>query len=87
MADGDGLLYYQQAQVRVLADEVLYVSRGNRRVVVVTETQRYVTGDRLEVWEEKLPNLLFYPVHKSFLVNLHHVTKYAYLRSQHSILG
>ena len=74
----DVFVYAQQAQVRVLVDDVLYVTRENRRVVVVTQTQRYVTGDRLEVWEEKLPNLFFYPVHKSFLVNLHHVTKYAY---------
>ena len=58
----DVFVYAQQAQVRVLVDDVLYVTRENRRVVVVTQTQRYVTGDRLEVWEEKLPNLFFYPV-------------------------
>lgn len=74
----DVFVYARQAQVRILVDDILYVTRENRRVAVVTATQRYVTGDRLDVWEEKLPNLFFYPVHKSFLVNLHHVTKYAY---------
>ena len=74
----DVYLYDRQAQVRVLVDEILYVTRENRRVVVATQTQRYLTGERLDVWQEKLPNLFFYPVHKSFLVNLHHVTKYAY---------
>ena len=42
------------------------------------QTQRYLTGERLDVWQERLPNLFFYPVHKSFLVNLHYVAKYAY---------
>ena len=74
----DVFVYNQQAQVRLLVDDILYVTRENRRVVVVTQTQRYLTGERLDVWQERLPNLFFYPVHKSFLVNLHHVTKYAY---------
>ena len=74
----DVYLYDRQAQVRVLVDEILYVTRENRRVVVATQTQRYLTRERLDVWQERLPNLFFYPVHKSFLVNLHYVAKYAY---------
>ena len=36
----DVFVYAQQAQVQVLVDDILYVTRENRRVAVVTETQR-----------------------------------------------
>ena len=36
------------------------------------------TKETFDEWCEKLPQLFFYPVHKSFLVNLHYVSQYSY---------
>ena len=63
---------------RVIADDILYVTRDGRRVNVVTSGKVYSTADKFDDLCEELPQLIFYPVHKSFLVNLHYVDRYTY---------
>lgn len=65
-------------QQRVIVDDILYVTREGRRVSLVTENQVYNISEKFDDFCEKLPQLFFYPVHKSFFVNLHYVEKYAY---------
>ena len=74
----DFFLYDQKTQKRTLVDDVLYVTRQNRKVLLVTQTSRVFTRESFDGWCEKLPNLFFYRVHKSFLVNLHYVDEYNY---------
>ena len=74
----DFFVYNQRAQQRILVDDVIYVMRDNRRVVLITQSDRFFTRESFDDWCERLPNLFFYQVHKSFLVNLHYVNKYAY---------
>lgn len=63
---------------RVIADDILYVTRDGRRASVITSEKMYSTTDKFDDLCEKLPQLFFYPVHKSFLVNLHYVNRYVY---------
>ena len=63
---------------RVIADDILYITRDGRRVNVVTSEKVYSTADKFDDLCEKLPQLFFYPVHKSFFVNLHYVDRYTY---------
>ena len=65
-------------QRRVIADDIMYVTRDGRKVSIVTKTQSFCTADKFDELCEKLPQLFFYPVHKSFLVNLHYVERYSY---------
>lgn len=74
----DFFLYDQKAQKRILVDDVMYVMRDNRRIILTTRDNSFSTRESFDDWCEKLPNLFFYQVHKSFLVNLHYVNKYAY---------
>ena len=74
----DIFLYDQKTQKRTLVDDVLYVTRQNRKVLLVTQTSQVFTREGFDDWCEKLPNLFFYQVHKSFLVNLHYVDEYSY---------
>ncbi len=74
----DLFLYDQKAQKRILVDDIMYVMRDNRRVILTTRDNSFSTRESFDDWCEKLPNLFFYQVHKSFLVNLHYVNKYAY---------
>lgn len=70
---GDGC-----SQRRVLVDDIMYVTRDNRRVVMVTKNNTFVTKESFDEWCDRLPALFFYQVHKSFFVNLHYVDVYSY---------
>ncbi len=74
----DTYLSANGVQQRILVDDILYVTRNNRKVVLITQSREYYTKETFDEWCDKLPSLFFYPVHKSFLVNLHYVEKYAY---------
>ena len=63
---------------RVIADDILYLTREGRKVIVTTTTQKFSTTEKYDDLCAKLPQLFFYPVHKSFLINLHHVQQYTY---------
>lgn len=65
-------------QHRVIADDILYVTREGRRTSIVTTAKTYYVTEKFDELCEKLPQLFFYPVHKSFFVNLHYVQRYAY---------
>ena len=66
------------AQQRVTADDILYVTRDGRRVLVCTTSKEYSAAEKFDDLCNKMPQLFFYPVHKSFLVNLHYVERYTY---------
>ncbi len=74
----DLFLSENSAIQQVIADDILYVTRDGRRASVVTSEKVYSTADKFDDLSEKLPQLFFYPVHKSFLVNLHYVNRYTY---------
>ncbi len=59
-------------------DDILVVKTEGREICVVTGQETYTLWDTLEEWETKLNAPYFYRVHKSFLVNLHHVRQYSY---------
>lgn len=65
-------------QQKILVDDILYITRENRKILMVSKQGSFYTRDTMDQWCEKLPSLFFYYVHKSFLVNLHYVRKYAY---------
>ena len=70
---------HQMAFQKILVDDIVYIRRENRKVILRTrEGKEYVTRRDLNQWMEELPNTFFYLVHKSFLVNLHYITKNSY---------
>lgn len=66
------------AQKKIPADDILYVERDNRKVILHTLDEKYITRESFDFWEDALQSTYFYTVHKSFIVNLHYVTKYDY---------
>ncbi|MBR5676586.1 MAG: response regulator transcription factor [Paludibacteraceae bacterium] len=74
----DLYLYSDGAYKQVLADEIMYIERKNRKVYVHTTTDVLCVRDDYESCCQRLPVTFFYGVHKSFYVNLHYVQKYAY---------
>ena len=74
----DLYLYTDGAFKQVLADDILYIERKNRKVYVHTVTDTLTVRDDYESCCQRLPVTFFYGVHKSFYVNLHYVQRYAY---------
>ena len=74
----DIFLYGDNAQQRVLVDDILYITRCNRKVTVVTNHQSFTIRNGFDELSQKMPPLFFYEVHKSFNVNLHYVKQYSY---------
>lgn len=75
----DLFLYNNGEHQKILVDNIVYIKRENRKVILTTNSgNEYITKESLEHWTEKLPNTFFYLVHKGFLVNLHYVTKCSY---------
>ena len=62
----------------VESDDILYAERAHRRTIFITRQGRLEVMGSLDSWREKLPQDLFYLVHKSFLVNLRAVCTYSY---------
>ncbi len=65
-------------QNKFLVDDILYIARVNRKILLVSKQGSFYTRETMEQWCEKLPPLFFFYVHKSFLVNLHYVRTYAH---------
>lgn len=71
-------LWSNGEQQRILADDILYITRSNRKTLLVSKQDTYFTRETLDEWCGKLPQRFFYLVHKSYLVNLHYVNRYSY---------
>lgn len=65
-------------QQRIIADEIRYVTRNGRKVSVFTKDNTFYVSNKYDEVCNQLPQLFFYPVHKSFFVNLHDVDQYSY---------
>lgn len=80
----DVFLYSGGVQQRVLVDDILYLTLDGRKVAIQTIKSRFLVTGKLEEWIERFPHAFFRQPHKSFLVNLHHVERYAYSELQMS---
>lgn len=80
----DVFLYSGGVQQRVLVDDILYLTLDGRKVAIQTAKSRFLVTGKLEEWIERFPHIFFRQPHKSFLVNLHHVERYAYSELQMS---
>lgn len=75
----DLFLYNGGEDKKILVDDIVYIRRENRKTILHTKDgKEYVTRRDLNQWMEELPNTFFYQIHKSFLVNLHYITKNSY---------
>ncbi|QNU66245.1 LytTR family transcriptional regulator DNA-binding domain-containing protein [Ruminiclostridium herbifermentans] len=50
--------------------DIFYLAAKDRKVSVVTKTERYLSSYSLNYWEGKLKNLFFFRCHNSYLVNM-----------------
>lgn len=62
--------------VSVMSDDILFVETVGRTTRIVTVKGEYVSENKMNFWKEKLSASFFFPVHKSFIINMKHLTGY-----------
>lgn len=60
----------------VLSNDIQYIGIVNRFTKVVTIKGEYISKNKIDFWKEKLSAPFFYQVHKSFIINMKHITDY-----------
>lgn len=74
----DIYLYSNNIQQRVLVDDIVYLTLEGRKVAIHTIKSKFLVTGKISEWANRFPHSFFRQVHKSFIVNLHYVEKYAY---------
>jgi DNA-binding LytR/AlgR family response regulator len=54
--------------------DVLYLESNNNYVTVHTKEKKHIVRNSLQQYMEHFDSTTFFRVHRSFVVNLHHVT-------------
>ena len=60
----------------VFASEIVSVEASGRKVIVHTTSKDYESIHNMQYWIEHLPNSSFFQTHRSFIINLKHVTEF-----------
>lgn len=65
-----------KASINILSDDIIFVETVGRNTRVVTVKGEYTSENKMDFWKSKLIASFFYPVHKSFIINMKHITNY-----------
>lgn len=60
----------------VLSDDIVYIETTGRTTRVVTVIDEFMSENKMDFWKSKLIASFFYNVHKSFIINMKHVSDY-----------
>ena len=63
---------------KICINDIIYVKRENRKVIMVTVNEKFTVRESLNEWEERLKEKYFYKLHNSFIVNIHWIREYMY---------
>ncbi len=68
-------LYADKTIYSILAQDILYIKAEVDYVKIVTKKKEFLVLDSLRNWNEKLQGLGFVQVHRSYLININHISK------------
>ena len=73
-------VYFHSGNIvkKIVTDDIIYLSREGRQTILSTTGGEYLVKGSFDEWCSRLPNLYFSQVHKSFMINLHHIEIYKY---------
>ena len=61
---------------RVYSSDIILVEIKGRSTMVVTSEGTFMSSNKIDFWQEKLSSSNFFRVHRSYIVNIDHITKY-----------
>lgn len=65
-----------EVSTNVLSDDIVYIETVGRATRVVTVKGEYLSENKMDFWKQKLIASFFYKVHKSYIINMKHITDY-----------
>ncbi len=72
---GRMMLHHREGVTFVNTQDIVLIQREDRATVIYTRTgDRYVTGDSLAETEARLDPAVFFRSHKSYIINLNHIS-------------
>ena len=72
---GRMMLHHREGVTFINMQDIVLVQREDRATVIYTKgSNRYVTGDSLAETEAKLDQAVFFRCHKSYIINLNHIS-------------
>lgn len=57
-------------------NDIIYIEIVGRKTRLVTANDEFISDNKIDYWENKLTQGFFYRIHKSYIVNLKHITAY-----------
>lgn len=60
----------------IYSNDIQYIETVGRHTKVVTVKGEFISENKMDFWKEKLVPSFFYQVHKSFIINMKHITDY-----------
>ncbi len=64
------------ASKSIYSNDIQYIETVGRHTKVVTVKGEYISDNKMNFWKKKLIPSFFYQVHKSFIINMKHITDY-----------
>lgn len=77
--DNSSISFYirdDKTQVRISAENIVYVEIERRKTKIVTDEKEYCTTHTLDYFKGRLVSSVFAQPHKSYIVNLNYITAY-----------
>ena len=65
-----------KTSINILSDDIIFVETVGRNTRVVTVKGEFTSENKMDFWKSKLIASFFYPVHKSFIINMKYITNY-----------
>lgn len=59
---------------KINSDDIIMIESVGRKLHMITEKQTYILNDSMQEWSERLNLPSFYMCHRSYIVNIKHVT-------------
>ena len=60
---------------KIILNDILFLESDRNYITIVTQTQKLSFIDSLKNWNQKLPDLEFLQIHKSYIINAKYLTK------------
>lgn len=66
----------EKGATNILINDIVYIEIVGRTTKVVTINEEYISDKKITFWKEKLIASFFFQVHKSFIINMKHISDY-----------
>lgn len=60
----------------VLSDDIVFIETTGRGTRIMTVADEFISENKMQFWNSKLIASFFYNIHKSFIINMKHISDY-----------